>query len=206
MRQNKNLIHQIATPLTNCLLLLENYLEKTWCKDKGLLLAKQELRQVFSLLNNREAKNWQKANFSPHQVIKKFLLTYQKPYQVDCCLQATTETIIFHGQEQLFVEILTHLLNNASEAYPSTQTKRPISIVLTEARKGLTLIVGDNGKGITSWQKFQLAFCRCSFKEVKSGLGLARIKFLLKTEFAGDLKILSWPQQGTLMIVHFPLR
>lgn len=206
MNQNENLLHRLATPLTNSLLLLENYLEKTWCKDKRLLLARQELRQVFSLLNKREAKNLQKTNFSPSKTIKNFLLTYQKPYQVNCCLQTTAEALIFHGKEEALVEILTHLLNNASEAYPPTQTNRPINIVLTEARNGLTLIIGDNGMGITAWQKFQLTFRRCSFKEVKSGLGLARIKFLLKKEFAGNLKILSWPRQGTLMIVHFPLR
>ena len=119
-------------------------------------------------------------------------------------MQISPEKIFFYGCEKTLVEIITHLLNNAIEAYAPACTKRKISIAVIEARKGINIIIGDNGEGISWWQKFLLKFKYVSFKKFKSGLGLSRACNLLEKEFNGQLIISSQKEKGTIVIVYLP--
>lgn len=207
-RGEKDLIHQLSTPLTNSLWWLEKSLEEKSTtasfEQKNLELARQELKKVFQLINKREAKNLQKTNFSPTKVVQDLLQTYQKPCRISYQFQTINEQLKLYGKENVFREIVTHLLNNASEAYYDHCSQRFISITLVDARHGLNLLIGDHGRGMFVWQKLMVARRGISFKKVKSGLGLWQVKKLLQEEFDGKLEILTQKQRGTLIIVYFP--
>ncbi|MDO5561277.1 MAG: ATP-binding protein [bacterium] len=202
---SRELIHQFSTPLTNCLYLLEGYLEKTFSPAEELLLAKGELEKVFALLNNRQAKNLSNTNFSPATVIQKIIHNYRKPYSLRLYFQNWPQKIICRGRADIFEQIILHLLNNADESYPPLCTQKEISITLIKASSGLNLIIGDNGQGLSWWKKLIIRGKNISFKKVKSGLGLYQVAKLLKKEFNGKLTFLSEKNRGTLVIVHFPL-
>ncbi len=204
-REQDDLIHQVATPLTNALLFLERGIEKESTKvKKELKLAHEELQKAIKLLQNREAKNLEKTNFSPIKTLENILTHYQKPYQVNCQLQTDQKNYSFYGHEEAFAEIVIHLLNNAAEAYHDHSCARPIQLTLTEACNGMNLIIGDHGRGMNWWQKLIATYPKISFKKVKSGLGLPKVKRLLKEEFDGELKIISKVCAGTLIIAYFP--
>ncbi len=213
----KNLVHQLATPLTNILFILENlenitkqnknnYSEITKkLLDREILIAISETKRIFQLIKNRETEDLDKTKFVPDLIIEKILRSYQKPYLVNCFFRKSKRKLVIYGQQEVFIEIISHLLNNAAEAYQQNLTNREISVEVIKAMNGLNLIIGDNGKGFTWWQKILATHKNVSWKKIKSGLGLYRAKNLIKQKFGGQLKIFSIPNKGTIMIVYLPL-
>jgi sensor histidine kinase regulating citrate/malate metabolism len=203
--RSRLVLHQISTPLTSVMLGLEEIQaqpEKSTHEIKWLI---SEMKKVAATLQDRTSEDLLRENFSPAQIIQELLSAYRKPYHLKCHFVAPKTCPEFFGRSDAFAEIVTHLLNNAAEAYQQNKSDREVSLELIPGRSGLNLIVADNGRGICWWQKLLLALPGVSFKKQPSGLGFYRAAKLVKQEFDGQIQVMTTPGRGTIVIVYFPL-
>jgi len=211
-RKQQDLIHQIATPLTNVFLDLET-LNTQVQEDQKIQLNLEEtmtqMQTVITLLRRqaRSVDDLHKQVFCPAQEIERIINNFHKPYRVKCQLftdQKLSKVTIF-GSREHFQQAIEHLLNNAAESYHIARTNREITIRLETDRQGLSIHVSDCGRGISKWKQPMIYWRTISFKKIKSGLGLFEATKIVQEEFGGELSIKSGQDRGTTASIFLPL-
>jgi signal transduction histidine kinase len=203
--QSRLVLHQISTPLTSVMLGLEEIQAQPEKSAREIKWVISEMKKVASTLQNRDADDLERDIFSPNKVLQELLSNYRKPYKIKYHYPEDKPCPCFFGRPAVFAEIVTHLLNNAAEAYHQNKCEREIFIELIPGRSGLNLIIADSGRGLSFWQKMFLACPGVSFKKNPSGLGFYQVVKLVKREFGGQVKVITNKGRGTIVIVHFPL-
>ena len=110
-----------------------------------------------------------------------------------------------HGSAQPFYHVVVNLLGNALESLPDAD--RGVSVItgMDKASNHLTLIVADEGVGMSAAQLAQLDEQWFSTKRDRggTGLGVAMTKSLLRAQ-GGELRYESEPGRGTRATVSIP--
>lgn len=103
-----------------------------------------------------------------------------------------------------FRQVLLNLIQNAIEAVPKDQAARVVVRADTSADK-LTLIVEDNGPGISEELLERIFQPLFSTKVKGTGLGLAVVKNIVERH-RGEIRVRSSPGRGTTFFVELPRR
>lgn len=114
------------------------------------------------------------------------------------------DDIFIFGDEVLLSQVLTNLFKNAIEAMSSTMHKKlTISIILDD--KDVTVLIEDNGFGLTSNNSFDLKKSNLSSsKESGLGVGLYISEDIIKRH-NGSLTILTSNTAGTIASIKLPI-
>ena len=251
-RKNKNnqarqVLHDLATPLTNVLWDLEEWAESTkssgdeeseqdgegsddnnngekpYTKEhpvitpEALKQALSQLQHASRMLTNfsRDCQASEAQIFDPVESTRQTIKSFRKPYGVKCELAVHADSDLrLYGSPDDFVQILTHLLNNAAESYHPVRVDRPIFVKLECHDEGLVLQVSDRGVGIETGKLkrlnhpplFHRLYTRLtSDKQFRGGFGLSQVRRLLQHKFSGSLQLISTAGHGTTVIVYIPL-
>ncbi|MFC2156382.1 sensor histidine kinase [Acidobacteriota bacterium] len=108
-------------------------------------------------------------------------------------------TITFSGDEDLLAQAFINLLNNSIEATPAGR----IDIGIESKKKGVLVVVRDEGKGMHPKEVEKAFDPFFSSKETGMGLGLYLAKKIIETH-EGTIEIISQIDRGTSIIVHLP--
>ncbi|WP_102346304.1 ATP-binding protein [Bacillus sp. Marseille-P3661] len=108
-----------------------------------------------------------------------------------------------HNMVDSLVLIIGNLFQNAIDAVKDE--KHPeIHITILDQEKGLTIIVEDNGKGISE-DHIDLVFKKgFSTKGESNGYGLHLVKYHVENLLEGNLYLDSAPEEGSAFIVEIP--
>ncbi len=119
-------------------------------------------------------------------------------------LDCPPETGSIQGDGRRIKQALFNLLSNALNFTPDGGRVR---LVARRKSDALCLAVSDTGIGIppeTQGQVFD-RFTRAHSRKSGAGLGLALVKSLIELH-GGTVEIESWPDEGTRVVCHLPLR
>jgi sensor histidine kinase regulating citrate/malate metabolism len=110
------------------------------------------------------------------------------------------------GNKLTFQEMLVCLINNAYESYEPKRHYKLVFLNAVQHDRSIKISVTDGGKGM-NWLAQKLSVTPLySTKQEHSGLGLYFVKKSLEQEFAGQLQLHSRLNQGTTVVLRFPLQ
>lgn len=127
---------------------------------------------------------------------------------VNAKLDVTTDirqTSALYADTNRLSIVLTNVLSNALNFADDTKSSNKICIRVKISRSNVSIIIADNGIGISQValpQVFNLFF-RGSQKSKGAGVGLYVVKEMV-TELGGDVTIKSTDGLGTVMLVSIP--
>lgn len=111
----------------------------------------------------------------------------------------TAHHSVISGDSVKLRQAFINLIKNASEAITPTQNGR-INISLSSKNNVITIVITDNGCGITDEQLKEIFLPLVSYKKNGSGLGLPICKRIIDAH-NGSLSVSSIPGTGTSMSV-----
>jgi PAS domain S-box-containing protein len=113
---------------------------------------------------------------------------------------------LFCSHTQL-VQVFLNLLKNAAQAMAGNPDPK-ISITATGNQDVLTVIVEDNGKGMTPEVKANIfkPFFTTKSEGIGTGLGLSVCKYIVNEIHSGQLEVESEPGKGTKFILTLPTK
>jgi signal transduction histidine kinase len=119
-------------------------------------------------------------------------------------LQQVATPLVVHGDSLLLQQAVGNLVSNAIRYTP---TEGQITIQTQDSQDEFTVIVQDNGPGISPDDQHRLfhPFVRLKSagRERGSGLGLSLVKTVVERH-GGRISVESSPGQGTLFAIHLP--
>lgn len=212
--------HELKTPLTA----LQTSIEVT-LRNKNLKLAeakktlknslvdidrlKRLTNDLLALAQNRQGKNFGKANISINKIIQNSIsqLSPQiKIKHIDFKIQTAKSLTIF-GHKESLVKLITILLDNAIKYSPD---KGKISLNAFAKNRCLFIKVKDNGIGIAKndlphiFDRFYRAdISRSKLKTDGFGLGLSLAKKIVK-QHQGSINVSSRLNSGSTFTVKLP--
>ena len=208
----KEFRHTIASPLTTLLFALkeieittsfdDNYQQQLLQTIKNSAL---EMKKHFSLRDDPFSSH--KEVFALRKIIQKTCSHIKKNYLLDIKYDARhlPTNILLYGDPQKLQIALTNLINNSAESYAYSVAHRPVEVkvLFDQYFNRLKIIVADHGLGINL---FKLSLIKilphCSFKNIRSGLGLYLTRKIIESEFAGKFCLASAKNYGTIAIIN----
>jgi len=133
-----------------------------------------------------------------------------KRQQVKVAIEASDSSKLY-GDPVKFVQLVTNLVVNAIDAYPTAarQTeKRLVQIQVAKRSPWLEIRVSDNGKGITAAQLphlFEPFYTTKTGRKRGLGIGLAMVKQYVEIDFHGSTEVSTLPSKGTQFLVRLRL-
>ncbi|HCR81224.1 MAG: Histidine kinase,tetratricopeptide repeat protein,histidine kinase [Candidatus Pacebacteria bacterium GW2011_GWB1_47_8] len=202
--------HSFATPLTNILLNTEIAAENLYqsAPDVSQLYLNRVLlnaRYLQSVLKLSDAAD--PTAFSPSQALHELIAlnegTQLKRHLVSrVVLPADCQLT---GNKLVFQEMIVCLVNNAFESYQPKRHYKLVFLTAAQQTQTINISVTDGGKGM-NWLSTRLSVTPLySTKRDHSGLGLYFVKKSLEQEFSGQFQLYSRPNQGTTIVLRFPL-
>jgi len=223
-RTPRQILHDIATPLTNAVLdveTLQESLQNAELTPTGRvhLLAQlahlqADISRMKRLLQDyhRDVAGLEQTTFAPLTLLKKIIAAYQKPYGVKCRLRGRAPAPRLFGSQLAFEQMITHIFNNAVESYSPCQADRLIDIYYSREHHGWQICITDHGCGMSAGQLLAWNLIKragwprlYSRKFMPSGLGLLETQRLIQQGFGGELFIYSRRHHGTTVVLFFPL-
>lgn len=116
-------------------------------------------------------------------------------------LEAAQPVVTILGDELYLQQVLQHLLYNAAEATPPSGT---IKVTLIQTAASAQLSIADTGHGMDPETLQRCLDPFYSTKDTGTGLGLAICQRLV-TDMGGQIQINSLMNEGTTIILSFPL-
>ena len=134
-------------------------------------------------------------------------------YVAEMDLHLSTDLPAFSGYSNEMSQAVLNMVVNAAHAIAEKFGKNPdrrqgvISITTTTDDKWITLIIGDNGVGITPDIEDKIFHPFFTTKEVGrgSGQGLAVVYDIVVNKHGGNIDVETQPQQGTIFTIRLPL-
>ena len=115
---------------------------------------------------------------------------------------AESDLVFSKIQRMEFKRLLSNLMNNSFEAC-TQKSEREIKLRTFCVSDRFVIEISDNGHGIAP-EKIEHIFKRGFSTKNSSGLGLSHAKETIRS-WNGDLKILSWPNHGTTVVISLPI-
>lgn len=214
-RLSSGIFHDLINPLTAVSLNLEQIKTET---DIKILSAKSYLNQALLATNKMEgliasikkqiSRESTARIFSLNQEIEQIIqiLSY-KARRAQVIIKFTAEKEVkLMGDAIKFGQIITNLLANAIEACEEAERKE-VNLNLSTDDAEIKIIIADNGTGIAPENLAKIFEPFFSTKKANGrglGLGLASTKNIIEKDFAGTIKVISAPEQGTTFTIKLP--
>lgn len=113
------------------------------------------------------------------------------------------DPLLFQCDRSQMGQVLTNLLQNASQAILGKETQDGFILVSLNSEKGMIILrVEDNGIGLPSEGRERLTEPYITFREKGTGLGLAIVKKIIE-DHEGSLTFLDRSKGGTIVQVSF---
>ncbi len=211
-----NVSHEFKTPLAAiegyAMLLQDENLTKEE-KEDYIKKINDNTRRLSSLTGNilliskldNQTFFSEKRDFRLDEQIREAILTHEMSWtQKNIELDIDLDDIIFHGEENLLLQVWLNLIGNAVKFTPD---KGCISVKLTEDDDSITVKISDNGIGMDQttvkhiFEKFYQG--DTSHKSDGNGLGLALCKKIV-TRCDGTIRAESTLGEGSEFIIKLP--
>ncbi len=194
--------HAASTPLSNILLNSQLALSE---RDnthnlKEILLSANYLKNLLNSEKNRES-------FTVNDALVEIILLNQCFHQDVSYTKKLKQSndLTLSGNKLLFQEVINCLLNNAVEAYRSSNVNKIVLITTQIAKENLQIAITDGGTGM-SWLEQQLLGRKFySLKDDHQGVGIFYSKRIIKNKFSGTIKFISKKDQGSTAFIEIPL-
>lgn len=210
----RQVAHEIKNPLTP-MKLSTQYLEKAW-NDKVDDFNERLKRYSQTMVEQIDSLSDIATAFShfgkmPESTVVKICLndvlssviTLYRSEDYDITLQLPDSALYVFADESQMLRVFNNLLKNAQQAFDPSR-RGVIHITLTEDEGKATVVVQDNGTGISQEQKKKIFQPNFTTKSSGTGLGLAMVKNIV-TGFGGRIWFESVENAGTTFSVELPL-
>jgi signal transduction histidine kinase len=138
------------------------------------------------------------------------LSSYARTRHVSVRFEAAQE-IGFYGDAVHFTQVLTNLISNAIESYPSqvdvSSENREVVVSLLRSGDHVEITVRDYGAGISEENLNRIfePFFTTKGRVEGLGIGLSLAKRIIEKEFSGTLTVQSREGKGSAFVVRFPI-
>lgn len=220
-QQQKNFLmsitHELKTPIASIKLYLQTLLKRNLDKEKQIEILHKSVSDTDRLNNLLETilvatkvedhsysfeKNDLNLSALTKEVCIQLMETNQKQIDVDFRIQ---EDVIFRGDQDAIISIVTNLMSNALKYSPSKST---VIVELTQEATHTTLRVSDEGNGIPAqerdliFNKFYRIGDENTRKEQGTGLGLFIVKYLVE-QHNGEISVRKNQPKGAIFACKF---
>jgi two-component system phosphate regulon sensor histidine kinase PhoR len=219
-KQQKNFMlsitHELKSPIASARLQIETLLKRQLPQDKQEFVLNQALQETerldalvekILLANRIESSAYfiQKENFNLSALCQKTIENLKNTLlKNNIIFDKIDQDVIVFGDAMAFNSILTNLLDNASK-YSAQHSE--IEVVLSKERDIITLVIKDQGIGITPSEETKVfnKFYRAGNEETRNtkgtGLGLYIVKNLVNMH-QGNIKIAGNQPKGTIFTIQ----
>ncbi|MPM11249.1 Adaptive-response sensory-kinase SasA [bioreactor metagenome] len=210
----KQVAHEIKNPLTP-MKLSTQYLEKAW-NDKADDFNERLKRYSQTMVEQIDSLSDIATAFShfgkmPESTVVKICLndvlssviTLYRSEDYDITLQLPDSALYVFADESQMLRVFNNLLKNAQQAFDPLR-RGVIHITLTGEEGKATVVVQDNGIGMSQEQKKKIFQPNFTTKSSGTGLGLAMVKNIV-SGFGGRIWFESVENAGTTFSVELPL-
>jgi signal transduction histidine kinase len=219
-KQQKNFMlsitHELKSPIASARLQIETLLKRQLPQDKQEFVLNQALQETerldalvekILLANRIESSAYfiQKENFNLSALCQKTIENLKNTLlKNNIIFDKIDQDVIVFGDAMAFNSILTNLLDNASK-YSAQHSE--IEVVLSKERDIITLVIKDQGIGITPSEETKVfnKFYRAGNEETRNtkgtGLGLYIVKNLVYMH-QGNIKIAGNQPKGTIFTIQ----
>lgn len=207
----KQVAHEIKNPLTPMRLSVQSFQRKFDPQDPNIHLKVDEytrtlIQQIDTMSSIASAfSNFAKMPAQQNEtlnvvnIVKLALDIFSEDY---IHFKANEERIIAKFDRTQLIRVVTNLVKNAIQAIP--EDREPKIMVEVMSKDGVvTIVVSDNGQGITEENKIKVFEPKFTTKSSGMGLGLAMVKNIVET-YNGSITFTSEKGIGTTFIVSFP--
>ena len=140
--------------------------------------------------------------FNLQETVRETCQQWLKPYPVNKMIEvAEIVDYQLYGDKTRLKLVLTHLLNNAAEAYDKKVAEKKIEILGRMHHGGALLVIIDQGRGMSEKTKAQAQQLNFSTKPNSKGIGLWEAEQIICQEFDGSLNIISQVDKGTFVFI-----
>jgi len=218
-RLASGLFHDLANPLTAASLELESLAppvnqHRRSKYEKALQRASESLQRMENFIVAAK-KQIQKQEitvaFSPIQEIQQVLsILKHKAHknQIEITIVAEQAPKL-RGNPIKFSQIISNIISNALDAYPSGQvySQRAINITVKTLSTKLKITITDWGVGINAADVRHIFEPLFTTKDPSSGtgLGLSMAKAMIEKDFHGSITCHTQPGKGTSFVLYFSL-
>lgn len=216
-RLTSDISHELRTPLATIQSHLEAMIDGVWepspqrlsfCYDELIRLTRliNDLNELSVLESDKIKLNSRKVQLT--QLLKQMIENFQPMF--------SEKNIFFTGQLEPNVEIIGDedrlkqiFVNILSNAYKYTSNEGKVTVSLATEQGWITVIVKDNGSGISSqdlphiFERFYRGDLSRSRETGGSGIGLTIVKALVEAH-GGILKVESQQSAGTKVTINLP--
>lgn len=211
----KQVAHEIKNPLTPMKLSVQQLL-RTYdpndpnSKTKLERVAQSIVEQIDALTAiANEFSNFAKLPQLKSQkldlvdLIRNVLTLFESEYSCSFNFDSTLKSAEINGDKDQLMRVLNNLIKNAVQAIPGDRHGE-ITISLTKDGNYYSLIVKDNGVGISREERKNLFVPYFTTKSTGTGLGLAMVKQIIENH-KGSILVSSEKGEGATFTIELPI-
>ncbi len=207
----KQVAHEIKNPLTPMRLSVQSFQRKFDTEDpnihqkvdeysKTLIQQIDTMSSIASAFSNfAKMPAQQNETLNVVNIVKLALDIFSEDY---IFFNAEEERIIAKFDRTQLIRVVTNLVKNAIQAIPEERDPK-IDVNVSSEGKNVTILVADNGIGITEENTSKIFEPKFTTKTSGMGLGLAMVKNIVET-YNGSITFTSELGKGTTFKVSFP--
>ena len=207
----KQVAHEIKNPLTPMRLSVQNFQRKFNPDDpnihqkvdeytKTLIQQIDTMSSIASAFSNfAKMPAQQNETLNVVNIVKLALDIFSEDY---ISFLADEEKIIAKFDRTQLIRVVTNLVKNAIQAIPDDREPK-IMVNVKSEKDNVSIIVVDNGNGISEENKNKVFEPKFTTKTSGMGLGLAMVKNIVET-YNGSITFTSDKDTGTIFKVTFP--
>lgn len=198
------LLHEIKNPLTVVSGYLELMEDGSSNNQKFYKIIDEEIKRTLSIISDYSSnKKLEKEEIELSCFMEDIKNTLEELYQNN------NTSIYINGEEEIYIntnydklkQILINIIKNSYEA--KSKNKLEININWYQDKTSTTIIIKDNGVGMTKEELSRLGEEFYTTKEYGTGLGISLIKEMVKL-LDGKIKYNSKKGVGTTVTLIFP--
>lgn len=209
-------IHDIASPLTNIGISLENMKTEIYSNphklEKTIVATIDSLDYLFSITRQNISGNTQQLNTSYsltdliHEILTNkfgFMLEKNNIGLIDII----HEEISVNYDKILLNRVITNIISNSIDALVEKSSEKPRKLKITTKRLHNHVLISflDNGIGISSESLRNIFDIGYSEKDFHQGIGLSTSKEIIENRFGGRFEIQSLLGIGTIVKIYLPI-
>lgn len=209
-------IHDIASPLTNIGISLENMKSQIHSNpsqlEKTIVATIDSLEYLFSITKQNIPINNQQ--HQPDYLLLGLIqeiITNKFKFILDqnniLLMNDIREEILISYDRFLLNRVFTNIISNSIDALvaKSAFTNKKIKLTASESQGHLIISIIDNGIGIDSQSQINIFNYGYSGKDSHKGIGLPFCKDIIENHFNGTLDIKSLLGIGTVVKIYLPI-
>jgi len=209
-------IHDIASPLTNIGISLENMKTEIYSNphklEKTIVATIDSLDYLFSITRQNISGNTQQLNTSYsltdliHEILTNkfgFMLEKNNIGLIDII----HEEISVNYDRILLNRVITNIISNSIDALLEKSSEKPRKLKILTKRLHNQVLISflDNGIGISSESLRNIFDIGYSEKDFHQGIGLSTSKEIIENRFGGRFEIHSLLGIGTMVKIYLPI-